>query len=85
MQGLEKPHLKPKGIGLDGEAVTWFHRMYPRTTSVDWPWPRPMDAVQGPGEIMFVPDGWWHAVLNLDHTVAVTQNYVSSAGLSVFQ
>ena len=32
--GLEKPHLKPKGIGLDGEAVTWFHKMYPRTTSV---------------------------------------------------
>jgi histone arginine demethylase JMJD6 len=76
---LKKPHLKPKGIGLDGESVTWFKKMYPRTRSSDWPHHRPLDAVQNPGEIMYVPDGWWHAVLNLEHTVAVTQNVVGSA------
>ncbi len=26
---------------------------------------------------MYVPHGWWHAVLNVTHTVGITQNYCS--------
>ena len=40
---------------------------------------RVYDFVVEAGEVVFIPHGWWHAVLNLTDTVAVTQNFVSRA------
>lgn len=41
----------------------------------------PQEGVCGPGECAFVPQGWWHAVVNCDpgFTLAVTENFVTSS------
>lgn len=43
---------------------------------------RPLEAVLGPGELIFVPHGWWHMVINLDFTIALTHNYVGTSNLA---
>jgi Cupin-like domain len=44
---------------------------------------RPLECTVEAGDLIFVPHGWWHAVVNLDPiNVAVTHNYVSRSNLS---
>eukprot|EP00729_Bicosta_minor_P002526 gene2526-9419_t len=69
-------------------AAGWFAFVYPRVmkeiASPDWKaeW-QPVECVQGPGETVVVPTGWWHVVLNLDLTVAVTQNFAELRNLPI--
>lgn len=48
------------------------------------PQEQPLECTAFPGDVVFVPHGWWHMVINLDDglNVAITHNYVSSSNLS---
>ncbi|XP_063725720.1 bifunctional arginine demethylase and lysyl-hydroxylase JMJD6-B-like [Symsagittifera roscoffensis] len=76
---LLKPQYSDNCGKQEAEAVTWFRFVHPRVTSAAWPakW-RPIEFVQLPGETVFIPGGWWHVVLNLDISVAITQNYFNT-------
>ena len=59
-------------------SLQWFLEVLPTLPPEQRP---PIEVVQCPGDTLFLPAGWWHAVLNLDTSVAVTQNFVSPANL----
>jgi len=43
---------------------------------------RPMECTTRPGDVVFVPHGWWHSVINLDDSnIAITHNYISPSNL----
>eukprot|EP00966_Prymnesium_polylepis_P114747 2651753-Prymnesium_polylepis.1 len=56
----------------DLEAVQWLHECYPHLPKET----NGFDLIQQPGQTVFVPHGWWHMVVNLETSVAVTHNFV---------
>ena len=40
---------------------------------------RPLQCMLAEGETIFIPSGWWHTVLNVVNTVAVTGNFMNDA------
>ncbi|CBZ52824.1 hypothetical protein NCLIV_026130 [Neospora caninum Liverpool] len=76
---VKAKHLLKKGE--DDEAIMWFDFLLPRIRE-KYPDVPVYECIQKPGEVIFVPGGWWHAVLNLTDCVACTQNFVSFSFLT---
>ncbi|KMT11598.1 hypothetical protein BVRB_5g109130 [Beta vulgaris subsp. vulgaris] len=73
-------HPSPDGaeVACPVSIIEWFMNFYGATK--DWR-KRPIECVCKAGEVVFVPNGWWHLVINLEESIAITQNYVSRRNL----
>lgn len=40
-----------------------------------------MTVIQYPGEIIFVPSGWYHEVVNVDNSLSINHNWIDSSSL----
>ncbi|KAH7666330.1 Clavaminate synthase-like protein [Dioscorea alata] len=81
------PEVVPPGVhpSPDGAEVAcpvsimeWFMNFYSACRT--WK-KRPVECVCKAGEVVFVPNGWWHLVINLEDSIAITQNFVSRRNL----
>lgn len=75
----DTPKRVAKGLdvirkGEDDEALFYFTVLLPRLKSAH-PNLRVYEGIQNPGDLIFVPGGWWHGAVNVEDCVAVTQNY----------
>lgn len=37
----------------------------------------PIELIQGPGDLVYTPSGWWHQVENLEACISVTENFIN--------
>jgi len=58
------------------EWMLRFYKEVSRPSAV-----KPIQCLQRPGDLIYIPNGWWHQVLNIEECIAVTQNVVCDANL----
>lgn len=82
------PDIIPPGIYPSGDegnvtapiSITeWFLNFYDRQSLKE---AGGIECVVSEGELIFVPMGWWHCVLNIETSIAITQNYVGSCNVT---
>jgi len=92
--GTPRSIVKGKGLirkNEDDEAIHYFMTILPRIKEQamhekdkdEYKHFRCYEFIQDEGETVFIPNNWWHAVLNLTDTVGVTQNFCSQNNFDV--
>jgi|TARA_B110000858_G_scaffold2370_1_gene2623 histone arginine demethylase JMJD6 len=53
-------------------GAEWFIKEYPKYKHLPH-----NDFIQNPGETIFLPSNWWHITVNLEDSIAITQNLLT--------
>ena len=58
------PHRPPR-FRENATSVSWLRHDYPQLGAHE----RPHECLIGPGDLLYFPKGWWHAIVNVGETV----------------
>ena len=59
-------------------GAAWLRDEYPKYKHL-----KHQRITQNPGEVLYIPPGWWHIAINHEPSIAVTQNYLHPKDLGV--
>ncbi|XP_069503130.1 jmjC domain-containing protein 8 isoform X2 [Ambystoma mexicanum] len=62
------PPEKTPEFNPNETTLSWLANTYPLLSEQD----RPVECTIRPGEVLYFPDRWWHATLNLDTSVFIS-------------
>jgi len=84
------PHTVPPGVIVSGDGssvatpvsvMEWYLDHFPshkaRCKGEEVGGGGPVCGLQYPGDVVFIPAGWWHQVLNIEDSLALTHNFIS--------
>ncbi|KAL7581201.1 hypothetical protein ACA910_005986 [Epithemia clementina (nom. ined.)] len=76
---LYPPEQKPEKFHKDQSSRQWMEFVYPQ---VD---PKPFECTLNPGDLIYFPDEWWHATINLDPYTASISTFTTEHHLDRFR
>ena len=68
------PTMTPPAGGSGPNAVPtypvtfWWSEIYPKLEAAH----KPIECMQHPGDLIYIPEGWFHSVINVDDVVAAS-------------
>jgi hypothetical protein len=71
------PDVNKEELLIDekGDAASWYKNSYAKVIQKNL---NHIEVIHRAGEIVYVPPNWWHVVMNLEFTVALTQSFGSA-------
>ena len=67
------PPRYPRPLETRGGMLNWFRRFYHDFSQLEGA----REIVQRPGDVLYVPEGWYHATINIGETLGVSSQLLS--------
>lgn len=74
---LYPPDTRPPRYHKDQSSRQWMENVYNTAE------PKPEECTLNPGDLIYFPDRWWHATINLDPYTVFVSSFTTEHGITV--